>query len=339
MTPTASTRASLLPPDAPEWVAVLGDVVHDFYHLPAYVALCAAQEGATARALYVEDGTRRMLLPLLVRDGLDAASPYGYPGPVGDPAFFEQALRTGLEHLRAQDLVSVFVRLHPLLEPTPPPDVGQLVRHGDTVSIDLTLSTEALWTQTSSGHRNQINRALRAGHRAYFDETWEHYDAFQRLYLSTMGRVGAAPYYRFDKAYFEGLRQALGSAMHLCVVEIEGAMAAAGLFVETNGLVEYHLSGSDERFARERPTKLMLHTARGWAKERGDTRLHLGGGVGGSEDSLFLFKAGFSQERHPFYTLRMIANEERYADLVRARRPDTDVDDLSGYFPAYRTPR
>jgi hypothetical protein len=154
-----------------------------------------------------------------------------------------------------------------------------------------------------------------------------------------MDRVGASAYYRFDGSYFEGLRQWLGERIHLGVVEIEGAVAGGALFVETGGLVDYHLSATDEARVRERPTKLLLHFMRTWARERGNRLMHLGGGLGGREDSLFDFKSGFSSVRHPYRTLRLVTDETRYDELVRERDPDAGSNDPSAFFPAYRAPR
>jgi len=337
-------RADLLGVDAPQWEDFLADVPHDFYHLPAYVALCAAQENGEPCALYVRDAGRAMLLPLVVRPipggGRDAASPYGYPGPLlsgpEDPLFLYDAFVAGAQMLWAEQMVSLFVRFHPLLNDSPPDGMGTVVQHGETVSIDLTLEPEALWRQTMSGHRNEINRALKAGHKAFFDDTWEHYGAFKRLYGGTMERRNAAEHYRFDDVYFDGLRAALGEKLHLCVVDIGGAVAAAGLFVETCGIVQYHLSGSDDAFARESPAKLMIHFVRDWAKARGDIRMHLGGGVGAADDSLLRFKAGFSPLRRPFYTLRIVLLEDEYERLVAARDPSLHPALPSDFFPLYR---
>ena len=288
--PAAPTlKGALLDVDAPEWEAVLRAARHDFYHLPAYVALCAVQEGGRPRALFVTDDGRTMLLPLVIRGipggGFDATSPYGYPGPVGigtdDPAFLRVALVAGLQVLREAGIVSAFVRLHPLLNPFPPKGIGTLVRHGETVSIDLTLPTEELWAQTRLNHRRDITRAVRLGYVARMDEDWRHLESFKHLYRATMARRSAAPFYFFEDAYFDGLRDALGESLHLCVVEKDGVIAAAGLFVETNGIVQYHLSGTDDAFRMVQPTKLMMHFVRGWAKDRGNQVLHLGGGVGG----------------------------------------------------------
>ena len=336
-------KGRLLEVDAPEWETVLRAARHDFYHLPAYVALCASQEGGQPRALFVTDDSRAMLLPLVIRPipggGLDAVSPYGYPGPIGvgtdDPAFLRVAFVAGLQVLHAADIVSAFVRLHPLY-PLEPTGIGTLVPHGQTVSIDLTLPTDELWAQTRTNHRRDITRAVRLGYVARMDQEWRHLDSFKHLYRATMARRSADPFYFFDDAYFDTLRDALGDSLQLCVVEKDGAIGAAGMFVETNGVVQYHLSGSDDALHLVQPTKLMIHFARGWAKDRGNRVLHLGGGVGGDSDSLLWFKGGFSPDRHTFATLRMVIDERKYGRLVEAHDPRLDPGVRSGYFPLYR---
>jgi len=341
-----TATAQLLDADSARWSEFLGETRHDFYHLPEYVALCAAQEAGEARALYVEEARGRLLLPLVVRsipgsDRTDAISPYGYAGPLvhgtDDAAFTASALRAGAAALRAAGMVSLFVRFHPLLNGDPPGGVGQVVHHGDTVSIDLTLPPAMLWGQMRHGHRQDIRNALRHGLVARTDPEFAQYDLFKVLYRATMDRRSAAAYYYFADEYFDGLRVALGDRLHLVVVERDGAVAAAGLFVETAGIVQYHLGGVNDSLPMAGQSKLMMHFAALWAKERGNQRLHLGGGVGGADDSLLHFKAGFSPLRHPFQTLRLVLDREAYASLVRARDPGADPEDLGGYFPAYRT--
>ncbi len=337
-------NVALIGVDAPEWSELVRETPHDFYHLPAYARLCAAFDGGVAKALLVTDGSRRLLLPMLVRDlpggRLDAVSPYGYPGPLAagtdGPSFVGDALREATRSLRDEGFVSLFVRLHPLLDLQAPEGVGTLVEHGETVSVDLTLPAEATWHQTRRDHRHDITTGLRMGWRARMDEDWGELEAFKRLYAATMARLSAASRYRFDDSYFDGLRRALGDRLHLCVVEADGAVAAAGLFVEASGIVQFHLSGSDDAFSRPGPTKLMLHFVEGWARGRGDQTLHLGGGVGGRSDSLFAFKSGFSPLRHPFRTMRLVIDEREYRRRVAAHDATLDPDDTRGYFPAYR---
>jgi hypothetical protein len=337
-------RAELLGADDPAWTEVLARVPHDFHHLPGYATLSAEHEVGTARALLVEDGPRGMLLPLVIRPvpggALDATSPYGYAGPLtwgdGGGAFSSGALAAGIELLREAGVVSLFIRLHPILNREPPAGIGTLVKHGETVSIDLTQSNEALWSQTRQNHRRDIVRATKAGRGAVIDEDWVHFDTFARLYRETMERLAAEDRHKFDEGYFQRLRQVLGSSLTLWVVPYDDDIAAAGLFVETSGIVQYHLSGTDARYTRDGPTKLLLHGVRVWAKDRGDVVFHLGGGVGAADDSLLHFKAGFSDQRLRFHTLRVVVDPDEYARLVTASGPGLDPADLEGFFPLYR---
>ena len=345
-------RVEIVTPASPVWAEILEATDHDFYHLPGYAELCARTDRGSARALYVEDGANRLLLPFVSRpiptdpSRWDATSPYGYPGPlVHGPsmldersAFAARALEAAAPVLHENGCVSLFVRLHPLLGPTPRPANGTLVQHGETVFIDLTKSEAEHAAETASGHRYEIKRALKVGHRAFFDETFEHADRFVAIYQATMTRVGASAYYFFDRDYLFSLREALGQRLKLAFVDIGGTLAAAGLFVETGTGLQYHLSGTDEAFVRSQPTKTMLDFVRSWGRSRGAKWLHLGGGVGGGQDSLFKFKAGFSKERSAFHTLRMVVDRRAYDALARAAHRNADPVDATGFFPLYRRP-
>ena len=74
------------------------------------------------------------------------------------------AVRTYHSPVGANGLVTTFVRLHPLLPV--PPDVldaaGDVIHHGETVSVELTHSLQEMWHGTRRDHHNHINRAQRA---------------------------------------------------------------------------------------------------------------------------------------------------------------------------------
>lgn len=336
-------RASLIRTDDPRWPQVLATVPHDFYHLPAYAELSAQEEQGAARALYVTDGERQMLLPLLLRDisggGVDATSPYGYPAPlvapVHDESFAAAALKAGGEMLAGEGYVSLFVRMHPLLFPDAPPGVGTIVHHAPTVAIDLSLTDEAWNAGMRKSHRQQIARALDDGHRVYVDQDWQHFESFKQIYRHTMDRLAAQSNYRFSDTYFDDLRAALGGSLSLCVIERAGTVWAGGLFVETNGIVQSHLSGDDGTYRRGGAKKLLYAHVRDWAKGRGNEWLHLGGGAV-SSGGLLAFKTGFSRDLRPFNTLRVILRADRYQRLVAAHDAEADPLDAEHYFPGYR---
>ena len=98
--------------------------------------------------------------------------------------------------------------------------------------------------------------------------------------------------------------------------------------------MNYHLSGTAEQFIRDAPSKLAIDAARIWAVENAVETLHLGGGVGGSDDSLFRFKSGFSRSWAAFRSVRIITMPEQYRRIAQSQlgKPSDE------YFPAYRRP-
>jgi hypothetical protein len=105
--------------------------------------------------------------------------------------------------------------------------------------------------------------------------------------------------------------------------------------LETDGIVQYHLGGTRTAALPHQPAKLMFERICHWGQARGNSTFHLGSGLGGRDDnSLFHFKAGFSDRRHPFHTWRAVVDERAY----RALLPAGAADNRLGFFPAYRTP-
>jgi hypothetical protein len=351
-------KTQFLEADSPRWSDVLAEFDHDVYHQPGFARLFAREEGGEASAFLAEDGRDRLLIPLIVRpidpdEGgerwFDATCPYGYAGPIlgrstssGVEEFLDHALERFLEELRERRILGCFSRIHPLLELPLDPfrRLGAVVHHGETVSIDLTQSLDESWRQMHPSCRQRIRRTQRQGQVGRLDPEWQALDTFLDIYHETMVRRRAARSYFFSREHILGLRQALGDRLHLSLVEMSGEIIAAALFFEANGIANYHLGGTRDGFVKENPSVVFINQMRTSSFERGNRVLHLGGGVGGHRDSLFNFKANFSNRRHPFHTWRVVADESAYRELTgrwRSRTGETP-DDLDGFFPAYRKP-
>jgi hypothetical protein len=351
----------LLNADSPLWPELLADQRHDFYHLPGYVQLCAEMSQGRAAAFHMARDGARMFVPVILHgipgeaagDCCDAASPYGYPGPLlqlpaqwtaaESAGFMREAITAMIALMRSMRLVSAFIRLHPLLPLAPGLllEFGQLVHHGDTVSIDLRADEAMIWGQLRGNHRSGINRSVRNGHLVEFDSRLEHLEVFIAAYDQTMVRVGAKPGYYFPPDYYRKLWQALSGRLHLVLVRVAGQPASVALFTEVDGIVQYHLGGTFDEHLHLQTHKLLFHRAALWAKERGNRSLHLGGGLGGGNDSLFHFKAGFSRLRHAFHTWRLITDADAYRRLSQrtaAHEPGAQ-DGAADFFPAYRRQR
>lgn len=338
-------------PDDPRWTRALARIKHDFYHLPSYVEVCAREDGEAEAVAYIfEDEENVMLLPLLRRripgaSSSDAVSPYGYSSPVftdrADEAFQTRALQAFVAEGADDGLVTTFVRLHPLLQPAVPDDSAgrwSVVTHGPTITLDTT-EPEATWfPRLSSNHRRNVRRLRQDGFVVRFDAPGD-VEVFRGVYSETMDRVAAAGSYYFSEAYFDGLAAALGDRLLTAVVVAPGGgVAAAGLFVLTGTLGEYHLGGTSDAFLNAGPSKLMFVAVREEMGRRGASVLHLGGGAGATEDSLFRFKAAFSGTRGTFRSLRVVHDEAAYAaENLRASRALGEAGESpSAHFPAYR---
>jgi hypothetical protein len=335
-------EAALLDPGDTAWADALSRVRHDVYHLPEYVRLDAGLSGNRPVAFRYAEAGRVLLIPLLLRaipdsDLLDATSPYGYPGPVtntglDDSGFWSRGFQAMADLLTGWRVVTAFVRLHPLL-PFPAvalAEAGTVVHHGETVSVDLTLSTEEIWRQTHRTHRNQINKAKRAGVSIVFDD-WARLDDWIGTYHATMRRVGATDYYFFTAEHFHRLRAALGEHAHLAVALAGDVVLGGNLFFEYDGIMHTHLQSTrdgDVRWA----DKLLYDEVRRWGRARGNTVYHLGGGVGGAADSLFAYKAAFASGRHAFHTWRVVTDVRAFEKLAGTPTPES----LEGRFPPYR---
>jgi hypothetical protein len=362
----SAAAVTLIGPDEPGWDAALVTAGRSVFHGAGYHRYSRGLGSGEPYLALVGDERRGLAWPYILRSiaeipGVDQSgltdihSVYGYPGPIawgcpaGDP-YIDRAVASIRDLWRTQRVVSVFTRFNPLLQN------ASLLRHlpagraglgapgvivaGPTVSVDLTLTHEVVRTQYGRGLAREIALARGNGLTTVHDTAWAHLSTFVDLYQQTMTRLGASDFYNFTQDDFLRLRATVGAPVHLLVTLLDGVVAAAGVFLEQDGAVEWHLVGSSHRFRGLSPEKVMVDDAIQWARRRGNQVLHLGGGRGAREDSLFWFKSRFSPRRHQFCTGRWILEPGPYEALSAARRsalpPERVID--PDYFPAYRAP-
>lgn len=345
------------------WIETLKRLHYDVYHLPEYVYLESLRTKTTPEAIVIKEEEKVFFVPYLLRkvnhtcrhdspekELLDAVSPYGYPGlllsssALESPKFIKAAMEQFVSQLRSKNICSAFLRLHPIIndgyEKLFPAAICQIT--GETISVNLKLSSEEIWRQTKPGHRNKINRCKRRQFKVEIVNFKNYLHEFREIYKETMDRLGASDDYYFNEFYFSYLAEELADKIHLAIVKSkDNEIGCAGLFTECNGIVQYHLGGTRNNHLKEAPSKLMFDYVRYWAKERGNEYLHLGGGLGGSkDDNLFRFKAGFSKQRHTYLTIRLITEEKKYLELTASQAKTLSVSPNklleSGFFPAYR---
>jgi len=348
----ALARVKVLRPGSTEWSEVLTRVRHDVYHTPEYHSIGGFGQEGEQQAFAYEEGDLTFLWPYLLTPIAgtpgyhDATSVYGYSGPVGSAGkeFLARAWAALQEHWRSQQVVSVFTRFNPLLgnfsclEGTPA-EAG-IRECGSTVSIDLTLPAEVQKNQCHRSLRARIRKGREAGLVTVEDVAWTHLDDFVRVYQYTMARLGSRPEYVVDHDWVNRFRRTLGRSARLFVTKHEDSVASVILVMDYGQVLHSHLTATAPEHAVISPSKVMLDDVRAWGAERGYRSMHLGGGLGGREDSLFQFKRQYSPMTHSFRIGSWILNEPIYRELeaqnyARLAAAGIQPDQIT-YFPSYR---
>ncbi len=324
------------------WTEVLKKCkIYDFYHTHAYQLL--EQEGE-AKLLVLESKDNLLAFPLVIRkientDYNDVSSVYGYAGPVqssrlgSEKKIFQKKL---LSFFYENNIISAFSRLHPLISYQKEffDEFGEVLSLNRTVFIDLKESLDIQRANYSKSTKRHINRAKKSGINIRISDKLEDLNEFIIIYNENMERVNAKSNYYFSNNYFESLLCNQNFKSFLFLAEKDDYLMAGALITICNGIMQYHLGATRTEALSHTPMKLIFDRARIYGVENGFKFFHLGGGLGGVDDSLFQFKSGFSNKYLTYNVWRHIINPDAYNQLVNERfgaiKPETN------YFPLYR---
>jgi len=331
--------------------------LYDFYHCPYYNEISVTNERYEKNLLVYQEGAYTIAIPLVTRpvneiDGLDsydfrdATSVYGYAGPVAShESIPEEVIKNFHCSLEAyfgdNGILCAFSRLHPLLiQQHLLKGFGSVLSAGQTISIDLSLPPNEQYSRYRRNHKDNIRKLRQLNIRCVNDQAAEHLDGFIEIYHKNMKRVHAQEDYFFDEAYFRNILNARDFEMHIFVCLLDDELVCGGLFSLCNGIVQAWLTATGEEYLKVAPMKLLFDEVRIWANQVGAICFHLGGGLGAEQDSLFRFKAGFSNTLHKFSVWQIISMRNEYQEISRIKTSwdkEQNREPVKGhYFPIYR---
>jgi hypothetical protein len=356
-------RSELIPASDGRWTEMFSRLRHDVYHTREYHISSGVEPADNPLLFAYSEGPRNflwpyVLMPLDLLPGFegcgfsDASSVYGYAGPVAspEPDFVERGWRALLDHWRMQDVVSAFTRLHPLLangclfenvrDAQGEPAAAGLRPRGWTVSMDLTIDPREQVRQYSKVLRQEIRKSRELGFQTHLDTNWDHADDFVRLLNDTIRRRNGKAKYLIENAWVARFKEMMGSHALLFVTTFAGTVAAALLALEYDGFLHAHLTGINADLLAHSPLKALLDDVRTFGVARGYRLFHLGGGLGGADDSLFRFKRRFSPTIHEFQIGCWILQPRAYSELESLSRQffaNQGIDlGHPDFFPIYR---
>lgn len=323
-----------------------GFLEQDIYFSHEYFMSSLLLDEGEAILFFFESRNGKVAYPAVKRKIINAANmelydittPYGYGGPLISVGEDEQALLLEFreavgEYCKAHQIVSEFVRFHPLLGNHK--GLGssmEILRASNTVKIELQQEGDLLG-RIPGKNRNMIRKAMKNGVEVRKIDVEENLEEFILIYYATMRRNDAAAFYFFTEAYFRKTIELFGRDLHLFGAFLDGKMISTTLILTHGKFMHYHLSGSLGEYRSLGANNLLLFKIAEWGQERGIEDFHLGGGYSGQEDSLYRFKKTFTAEEPlEFHIGKKIHNPNLYKMLVLEK----GITEDSGFFPLYR---
>ena len=325
--------------DPAEWDALLRRIdVADMYFRRAYVDASCLLEPGRPSLLHVEDRGGSIVFPVIVRDvpgaeGVhDVTTAYGYGGPIGTgPAPPWEGFFSAYEQwCTTTPVIATFVRFHPLFaNHVEAASAWSLVPLAGTVGWRL--DGGDLFEGMHAHHRRLVRKAMKAGVEIVITEGPSSLENFRTLYGATMRRRGASSFYLFTDEYWHALTAELRDATVLVEAVLDGRTIAAGLCFGSPPWLHYHLGASDESGRETGAMHLVMLETAVWARSHGYSIFHMGGGVGGGDDPLLVFKRRFDPGGLlPAFVGKRVHRPVTYRELA-------GTGDTEGYFPAYRS--
>lgn len=332
--------------DDPRWAAILDSARHDVEHLPQYLAELDRLHETQTRIHVVEDDHGAVAIPLSFRalgaGYFDASSPSTRSNPVfrgGTPEWRVTAVRSLLDQLQDSGVVSLFLRLHPLLDSGAEvfSRFGAIVGHGPSYVVPLERPLDEIRRSLRRNHRRGLRTAAAMGATVERDGEWEHLEEFHRIYLATMDRVHATSEYRFPLEHFERLRDSLSPYVSLFVLKLDGELIGGHLVTECDAIIQSLYGAVHPDHYHQVPQIALYDAVLEWGQKRGNLQYFMDGGA---QVSLRSFKEGITPIRPTVATARIVVDPVEYGRSCSrwVHEQGQTLERLDAFFPPYRRP-
>ncbi|MFS2185136.1 GNAT family N-acetyltransferase [Mucilaginibacter sp. Mucisp84] len=319
---------------------------HEGFHTWYYHSL--NNEGEPLLFVY-EENTVFIALPVIKRkiegsEYFDMTCVYGYSGPLSNiplenlPVAITTQFKVAFTgFMKEESAICIFSRLHPFLNQHHIlENIGGIKDNGTTLYVDLSLSEE----EQRNGYDKRLGRQIRSLRKMGFvikeADTIQEIEHFAEIYYKNMDRLHASSNYYFDVQHFINLLNEEYMKNKLILIYDGLNLMCGALILLSDTIVRNHLSATSPDYLNISPSKLLTDEISMIGRRLGKKIFHLGGGVGGKEDSLFNFKKLFSNSQVKDRIWCYINDEPAYNELVL--KSGVDPNPEIKFFPLYRHP-
>ncbi|MGF7075961.1 lipid II:glycine glycyltransferase (peptidoglycan interpeptide bridge formation enzyme) [Mucilaginibacter sp. 3215] len=319
---------------------------HEGFHTWYYHSLNT--EGEPLLFVYEEEKLF-IALPVIKRkiensEYFDMTCVYGYSGPISNIYLNNLSVSTIMQFknaftsfMKEESAICIFSRLHPflnqhhLLE-----NIGGIKDNGTTLYVDLSISVEDQRNRYDKRLGRQIRSLRKMGFVIREAGTVQEIEDFAEMYYKNMDRLKASSNYYFDVQHFVNLLNEEYMKNKLILIYDGPNLMCGALILLSDNIVRNHLSATSPDYLNISPSKLLTDEISMIGRRLGKKIFHLGGGVGGKEDSLFNFKKLFSNLQIKDRIWCYVNDESVYNELVL--KSGVDPNPEIKFFPLYRHP-
>lgn len=327
---------------------------NDIYYNPDYCKLFDKIENGKSYMFVSEDENCNFLYPFCLRninhdrkldylsEYKDITTHYGYGGPFirfdgeNNCAFVKESISSLDQILADKKVIAEFCRFHPLLDnASTMKSYYNVLYSNNTVVVDLEEELDTIWKNFRRNHRIDIKKAEEHGMKVNIGNDEYSINTLCLLYNNTMEDVCANDYYKFNRNFFFETVRSLPANSIIFTAQMNGCDMGSALYLYGSRFCYAKFLGWDRDFKYLSPSKLIFWAAIKYFKKKGIKKMMLGGGCSGNdEDSLFLFKAGFSDLRYKYFLSKRIHNKKVYKQACDALCINHRNE---SFFPAYRS--
>jgi GNAT superfamily N-acetyltransferase len=249
---------------------------------------------------------------------------------VSGPNPDSRMLREATEELRnwahSLGLAACTIRLHPLLDANTIRQASEIWQEkvrvfppSQTTAVELERWDETRFAlqDISKGRQYDLKRARAACRVRVAEGPQASADliAFQAMYRETMARLHADKFFFFPDEYYQHLADELGDSFAVAMTFAGDRPVGSAVFLAGRDFGHYHLSGTNDEGRRNGAATLLLMAGCEWARRKGCSLLHMGGGSQ-PDDSLWQFKRSFHGKVFSYSYISVIANDSQYKSLA-----------------------
>lgn len=276
------------------------------YHLFAWRRAVEGAYGHKAVYLMAEDDDQhiRGILPLVLVQpplfkGVLVSLPYcDYGGALASDA----ETLASLHHTAGDHALKMHARLEIRLK-NPEESLGKACRmevqsHKTRMVRSLPATQEELWDSFKSKLRSQVRRPMKDGFQ-FVIGSGELLNDFYRVFAINMRDLGSPVH---SREWIGAVVRWYGERARVGVVYTGTTPAAAGIILETNGLVAIPWASALDEYGRSSPNMLLYWGFLAYACEMGCTRFDFGRSTPG--EGTYRFKEQWGAEPYPLFWYR-----------------------------------